>query len=209
MTSNRKSEQGYTLVALLAVMSIMALFAVAAAPKLLQQAQRERETEDIFRGEQMANAIRLYYLNHGRQPPQSLPTTVEQLLEGIPQGTRKVQILRPSAARDLLSSSGEWRLIAPQSQDLLDFQESVMIFAGGLPPRPRDQAIAALQDNSVPRIANVLNTKSKDPAPGDEDTAANSGGPFVGVASRSRRNSVINYYGIDRHDEWIFTPLFR
>jgi hypothetical protein len=29
------------------------------------------------------------------------------------------------------------------------------------------------------------------------------------VASRSQRNSVIYYFGIDRHDYWIFTPLFR
>ena len=37
----------------------------------------------------------------------------------------------------------------------------------------------------------------------------NSSGPFIGVSSGSKNNSVINYYGIDRHDGWIFTPLFR
>jgi hypothetical protein len=36
-----------------------------------------------------------------------------------------------------------------------------------------------------------------------------SSGPFVGVASRSRKDSVLTYYGIERHDQWIFTPLFR
>jgi hypothetical protein len=25
----------------------------------------------------------------------------------------------------------------------------------------------------------------------------------------SKNKSVINYYGIDQHDGWIFTPLFR
>jgi type II secretory pathway pseudopilin PulG len=207
--SQHQNQAGYTLVALLAVMTIVALFAMAAAPQLRQQAQREREKEEIFRGEQVADAVRIYYKTHGTTVPQSLPTSIEQLLEGIPQGTRKVQILRPSAARDALSSSGEWRLIAPQAQELLDFEESVAIFAGGFPPRPRDTVIAGLQDASVPRITNVLNTRSTEAAPGGEDTAASSSGPFVGVASRSRRNSVINYYGIDRHDHWIFTPLFR
>lgn len=206
---DRESQAGYTLVALLAMMTIIAIFAVAAAPQLRQQSQREREKEEIFRGEQMADAIRLYYKLRGAAGPQSLPTSVDQLLEGITQGTRKVQILRPSAARDALSSSGEWRLISPQSQELLNFEESVAIFAGGIPPRPRDSQIAGLQDASVPRITNVLNPRTIEPAPGDEDTTASSSGPFVGVASRSRRNAVINYYGIGRHDYWIFTPLFR
>jgi type II secretory pathway pseudopilin PulG len=206
---SRQREDGYTLVALLAFMTILAIFAMAAAPKLSQQAQREQEKEAIFRGEQVAEAIQIYYKTHGTTVPQSLPTSIDQLLEGIPRGTKKIQILRPSAARDALSTSGEWRLIAPQSQDLLDFERSVSIYAGGLPPRPRDSAIAGLQDASVPRLVNVLNTGSTETAPGGQDNSASSSGPFVGVASRSRRNSVINYYGIDRHDQWIFTPLFR
>ncbi|MDT7604929.1 MAG: hypothetical protein QOF61_2926, partial [Acidobacteriota bacterium] len=26
---------------------------------------------------------------------------------------------------------------------------------------------------------------------------------------RSRRKSVLTYYGIERHDRWIFTPAYR
>jgi len=37
----------------------------------------------------------------------------------------------------------------------------------------------------------------------------NSSGPFIGVSSQSKTNSVLLYYGIDHHDGWIFTPLFR
>src|SRR5678810_1360558 len=59
--SRRRSEGGYTLVALLAMMTVLALFAMAAAPSIQQQAQREREQEAIFRGEQVADAIRDYY----------------------------------------------------------------------------------------------------------------------------------------------------
>ena len=33
--------------------------------------------------------------------------------------------------------------------------------------------------------------------------------PFIGVASQSRSRSMITYYGIERHSNWIFTPLFR
>jgi hypothetical protein len=61
----------------------------------------------------------------------------------------------------------------------------------------------------IPQMTNILNTDSKDTAPGGEDDSANSSGPFLGVTSRSQRNSVMTYYGIDRHDGWLFTPLFR
>ena len=42
-SSRRRSEGGYTLVALLALMTVVALFAMAVAPRAAQQAQRERE----------------------------------------------------------------------------------------------------------------------------------------------------------------------
>src|SRR5205807_1743794 len=115
-------EEGYTLVALLALMTVLALFALAAAPSIRQQAQREREVEAIFRGEQVASAIRVYYsYRQGKSrvgdPAANLPTSMDQLLEGLPIGTKKVQILRPSATRDPLSDSGEWRLIRPRSSE--------------------------------------------------------------------------------------------
>jgi len=202
-----RSDGGYTLVALLVVMSLMALFALAAAPQVRQQAQREREKEAIFRGDQVADAIRSYYRYRGAQGVNSLPTSMEQLLEGIPRGTKKLQILRSEAARDPLSSTGEWRLIGTTSQDLGKFVTNVTVYSGGVPPTPRRDfaALASL----IPRTANILDTDSSESAPGGEDSSANSSGPFLGVASRSRRNSVMTYYGIERHDEWIFTPLFR
>lgn len=208
MTLSRlHSDSGYTLVALLVVMSLMALFALAAAPQVRQQAQREREKEAIFRGEQVADAIRSYYRFRGAQGVSSLPSSMEQLLEGIPRGTKKLQILRSEAARDPLSSTGEWRFIGVTSQEFGKFVSSATVYSGGVPPTPRRDfaALASL----IPRTANILDTDSSETAPGGEDSSANSSGPFLGVASRSQRNSVMTYYGIERHDEWIFTPIFR
>ena len=119
-----RHEGGYTLVALLALMTVLAIFAAAAAPSIRHHAQREREVEAIFRGEQVAEAIRVYYSASANQTWTrrcSLPTSMDQLLEGVPSGTKKVQVLRPSAARDPLSADGEWRLVRPRSSDLSDF----------------------------------------------------------------------------------------
>src|SRR6185503_4047249 len=81
--ARRRSEGGYTLVALLAMMTVLMLFAMAVAPSVQQQSQREREQEAIFRGEQVADAIREYYRYRAGTMravgPQALPSSMDQL----------------------------------------------------------------------------------------------------------------------------------
>src|SRR5437899_1203799 len=162
-------ERGYTLIALIALMSLLALFALAAAPRVQQQAQREREKEAIFRGEQVADAIRSYYRYRGGQGVNSLPTSMDQLLEGIPRGTKKLQILRSEAAHDPLSSAGEWRLIGPTSQDFSRYVSAITVYTGGALPPP-SQGFTNLA-NLIPRFTDVLDTKSSGTAPGGEDSS--------------------------------------
>ena len=215
LSAKRRSEGGYTLVALLAFMSLVALFAMAAAPRVQQQAQREREKEAIFRGEQVADAIRQYYAYRTvvsqRPGEQALPTTVDQLLEGVPVpgGSKNRQILRASAARDPLTREGEWNLVRPRGQSLIEFQQNIMFYTGNFVPQPRDPQMSQLQLFAVPRIVTAANTGSVEPPSGSSSSDEMSSGPFVGVVSRSKADSVLTYYGIERHDQWIFTPLFR
>ena len=213
--ASRRSEGGYTLVALLAMMTVVALFAMAAAPSIQQQAQREREQEAIFRGEQVAAAIRAYYVSNAggarAAGDQALPRSMDDLLKGIPKvgGSKTLQILRPSAARDPLTIEGEWRFILPRSNALIDFQQSLLFYCGNVLPPIRDTQLQSLQQFAVPQIiaTNTLGAVSSTSSSSSIDDDAT--GPFVGVASRSRRDSVLTYYGIEREDQWIFTPLFR
>ena len=211
----RSSERGYTIVALLAFMTVLAIFAMAAAPRMQQQAMREREKETIFRGEQIADAIRDYYRFRNAVNravgDQALPTSMDQLLEGvpIPGGAKTRQILRISASRDPLTLEGEWRFVHPRSEELIDFQQAVMTYAGTVLPPPRDPQMAQLQQFAVPQLVNVINPGTASKTASSSSAGDDSSGPFVGVASRSRRNSVLTFYGIEEHDQWIFTPLFR
>jgi len=207
LSNQRQDERGYALVSLILVMSLLALFALGAAENLRQQGQREREKEAIFRGEQVADAIRSYYRYRGAQGVNSLPNSMDDLLQGIPRGTKKLQILRTEAAHDPLSSSGEWKLIGPTSDSVSSFVKDLTVYSGGTPPTPRGdmQRLASV----IPQMLNVLDTGSTSTGRGGEDDSADSSGPFLGVASRSRRNAVVTYYGIDHHDGWVFTPLFR
>ena len=211
----RRSEGGYTLVALLAMMTVLALFAMAVAPRVQQQAMREREKEAIFRGEQVAEAIRLYYSYRSATQrtggDQALPTSMDQLLQGvpIPGGSKNRHILRVSAARDPLTIEGEWRFVLPRSEALIDFQQSIMFYTGNVLPQPRDPQMVQLQQFAVPRIVSVSNLGAITSSSGSSSIADDATGPFVGVASRSRQESVLAYYGIEQHNQWIFTPLFR
>lgn len=213
--ASRRSEGGYTLVALLAMMTVLALFAMAVAPSLQQQTQREREQEAIFRGEQVADAIRDYYRYRAGTiravGDQALPRSMDDLLQGIPVpgGSKNRQILRPSAARDPLTPDGEWRFVLPRSNSLIDFQQSLMIYANNVLPPTRDPQMAQLQQFAVPALVSVANLGSLSSTRSTSSADNDASGPFVGVASRSKRDSVLTYYGVESHDQWIFTPLFR
>ena len=202
---DRKGERGMSLMAVMAVMVVFAIGLLAVAPTVQQEVQREKELESIRRGEEVADAIR-QYIEHYRFT--KLPNSIDDLLEGLPYGTKKRQILRPSAATDPLSEDGKWRLIKADVESLGGFARRVMNYNGGvLPPNP-----SQMFDRYSVVVVNSVNTETdSDDEPDEPSTfdVITDNTPFIGVASQSRSKSVIAYYGIENHSNWIFTPLFR
>lgn len=203
---NPKSQSGMSLLAVLAVMTIFAIGLLAIAPTVQQGVQRERELESIRRGEEIAEAIKQYVVFYKGA---KLPRSIDDLLEGLPQGTKKRQILRQSAAVDPLSEDGKWRLVKPDSPAFVNFGKRVQTYNNGLLPSsdPKD-----IFDRYAIALTNIVNSKNEsDTREADESEIeiATENTPFIGVASRSRSKSVLAYYGIENHSKWIFTPLFR
>lgn len=199
------SERGMTLLAVMAIMTLFAIALLAAAPTVQQEVQREKELEAIRRGEEVAEAIRQYVeFYRGAR----LPDSMDDLLEGLPQGTKKRMILRESAAIDPLSSDGKWRLIKPDPQTLAKFARRVQTYNNGLlpanPSRVFDRYAVIIVNN-----ADVDEEIGSDDPDEIEFEVATDNTPFIGVASQNRSRSVIAYYGIENHANWIFTPLFR
>jgi type II secretory pathway pseudopilin PulG len=195
-----------TLIAVMMMMTIFAVALLAVAPSVQQEVQREKELEAIRRGEEIAEAIRLYVIAHNGT---KLPESIDDLLEGVPQGTKKRMILRPSAATDPLSEDGKWRLIKPDPKIIAAFAKRVQSFNNGL--MPTNPAPTPFFDRYSIQLLVNLNTGTEDDTDiVDEDfdlTTENQ--PFIGVASQSRSKSIVAYYGIEKHSNWIFTPLFR
>lgn len=205
MTTRISNESGMTLMAVMVFLTIFAFVLMAAAPSVSIDIQREKELESIRRGEEIAEAIHLYMLYHsGRK----LPTSLDELLEGLPDGTKKRQILRPSAIKDPLSLDGRWRLVGPEPDVLARFAKRVQAYNNGMLPTSQPPNI---YNRYVSVLANVLNTETEAEMEEAEaeDTDLVTEGPFIGVASQSRAKSVVTYYGIENHSKWLFTPLFR
>lgn len=197
-----------TLLAVMAVMVVFAIGLLAVAPSIQQEIQREKELEAIRRGEEVAEAIRQYvqYYQGSR-----LPSSMDDLIEGLPFGTKKRQILRASAAIDPLSEDGRWRLIKADVTSLGPFAKRVQAYNGGTLPSNSSQTL----DRYGMVVISALNTETDEEVDSEDDEdelgldMVTENTPFIGVASQSKGKSIISYYGIESRSKWVFTPLFR
>ena len=195
-----------TLFAVMAIMAISVVWLLAVAPSIMLDTQRDKEIEEVYRGEEVAEAIRQYVeFYRGAK----LPNSMDDLLNGLPAGgTRQRAILRASAAIDLLSEEGEWRLIQADVSKLGGFARRVQNYNGGMLPSNPSNTF----DRYTVVLTNSLKTdldSDNEAEPDDDFDVITDNVPFIGVASQSKSRSVISYYGIENHSKWVFTPLFR
>jgi type II secretory pathway pseudopilin PulG len=120
----RGTEAGFSLVALVATMTIMLILMGAAMPSWKYVVKNEREQELYFRGDQIASAIERYQKKNGG----TAPPTLEVLVKG--------RYLR-KAYTDPMTKDGKWKFIR--------VGEGMLLRPGGLarqpgasprPPRP-------------------------------------------------------------------------
>ncbi|HUY13134.1 MAG TPA: hypothetical protein VMX16_05795 [Terriglobia bacterium] len=93
-------EKGYALIAMMIMATVLLISLAAVLPGVYQEAQREKEQELIFRGNQYARAVYLFHNQLGRYP-----VSVKELLS-----TNSMRFLR-QAYRDPMTPSGKWRFI--------------------------------------------------------------------------------------------------
>jgi type II secretory pathway pseudopilin PulG len=95
---SRRTDAGFSLVALVASMTIMLVLMGAGLPSWKYVVQNEREQELYFRGDQIATAIERYQKQNGG----TFPLTLEVLVKG--------KFLR-KAYTDPMVKDGKWRFI--------------------------------------------------------------------------------------------------
>ena len=85
----RFGERGFTMALLLAMIVVMVILTTAAIPKAAAVVQRDNEAELIFRGEAIANALRIYKAlwdlldrDYGMEPSRATQDLVAQIKLG-------------------------------------------------------------------------------------------------------------------------------
>jgi type II secretory pathway pseudopilin PulG len=98
----RPGEDGYILIAVLFLVTLVLIGLAVAAPRMAKSIQRDKEIEAVHRGEQYKRAIQLYYRKFGRYP-----SSIDQLVD-----TNNIRFLRKKYT-DPITGKDDWRLIHP------------------------------------------------------------------------------------------------
>jgi type II secretory pathway pseudopilin PulG len=182
------SERGYAMAALLVMLSMMAILMTAAMPVWRQQAQREKEEELVWRGQQYVRAIRLYQAKN-----QAFPPSLDLLVDGrFIRRKYKDPItgedFLPLGAAGAAGLATQGSLPAGVRADL------------GRPAQPGQQGgTFPGQQGTVPGQPGGTFPGQQGGFPGSPPV-----GGVIGVASKSKAESIRAYQGRTHYNEWAF-----
>ena len=205
------------------MVATMIIAAAAVTPNLLTEGRREKEAEMVWRGQQYARAIGLYYRKFGKYP-----TKVEDLTKQ----TNGVRFLRQAYTDPMNKEDGSWRFIyvGPNGQLIGSLRPTSLLqstlstpglggalsLGGGLQPLappgtgPGTTPGAAPGMNGAPGAgqagqqtnpASAANPLESQPQPLDGTVI---GGNIIGVGSKIKKPSLRIYLGGDTYQQWEF-----
>ena len=190
---HRSVEPGYAMAGLLVAIGIMGILMSVAMPAWRTLAKREKEAELLFRGQQYVRAIDLYQ----RRFPGAYPTDIEMLVE-----ERFLRRLYPDPM------TGEPFRILTQGSAAAAAAETTAEAdeAAGRPGIPGFRRAAgnlsgAAGSGVISGRAGRVSPGPFSGAPRGEDEEM---GGIVGVVSRSTEESLRDYNGATRYDQWLF-----
>jgi type II secretory pathway pseudopilin PulG len=160
--------------ALLVGMSVMAVLISVAMPVWQTAVRRERETELVFRGEQYAHAITLYQRRFAGTFPPSVDVLVQQ------------RFLRRKYTDPITGS--DFRLLYSTGNQL------------PTPGAGAGQGTSQGRSGTPPAPAGRVSGRG----PTQPQTASVARGGIVGVTSTSDTESLREYNGRGRYNEWLF-----
>jgi type II secretory pathway pseudopilin PulG len=186
--------------ALLVAMSVMAVMMTVAMPVWKQIAQREKEEELVFRGEQYARAIGLFQRKFANSAPPNLDILVEQ------------RFLRKKYKDPITNDDFAVVLQTQNAPGTLPGGGRGAAVPGGVPP-PAPGASAATAGGRGALPAGGGNPRQgpggSNPPPGSPGSIAGGvtggvTGGIMGVTSKSKDQSIRLYKGRSHYNEWQF-----
>jgi type II secretory pathway pseudopilin PulG len=178
--------------ALLVALAVMAVLMSVALPVWRHEAQREKEEELVFRGQQYVRAIRLFQAKN-----QTLPTSVDMLVQG--------RYIRKKF-KDPITN-----------EDFVPIGPGTALPGGGAPGAPGSQpgrggptapgaAPGGLGggSSSTTTSGGVGSVGSSFKSAFDQNSTGTVPGGMMGVASKSKDESIRLYQGRNHYNEWTF-----
>ena len=202
-----RDERGYLMVALLVAMSVMAIMMSAALPAWRTIAQREKEAELIFRGEQYARAIGLFQRRYANATPPNLDVLInERFLRKKykdPITRDDFQLITPGAnVPGMAGGPGGTQpegfvLSNPDGRGGRGFDLSAPGGRQAQAGRQGTQTLARGRQISV----------GGDSATGRGSVGGQGTGGVIGVVSKSTERSFRLYNGRDAYNQWVFLAI--
>jgi type II secretory pathway pseudopilin PulG len=194
----RKGQEGYTLAALIVILTIIALVIAYTVPEQWSLVmKRERDRQTIFLMKQYARAILSWQTKHNN----TVPVSLEQLQEA-----RKPRMLRGDGKWPcpLTGSEKDWILVPPQA--LVANVPGQQQQPGGVTPGlsgPRDRSNRNnTPPGGAPQFGNQQGATfklNKELSPKDYK------GPFVAVRPNASGKSLIALNEVEEYSEWVYT----
>jgi type II secretory pathway pseudopilin PulG len=190
--------------ALLVALGIMAVMMTVAMPVWKQAAQREKEEELVFRGQQYVHAITLFSRKHANAFPPNIDVLVrERFLRKKfkdPITNTDFQPI-PAGQQGTPGVSGPASPAGQRGQRQSD--------TGGRESSPSGAGSRASSPSSPPgRQPSPGPTAGRGPAStfgaGTPTTGGGGGAGIIGVMSKSKDKSIRLYNGRSRYNEWVF-----
>jgi len=217
-----RAQSGYALLMVVFMAALMIITAAAIQINFLTQGRREKEDELIWRGQQYARGVRLFYRKHGR-----FPTSLEDLIKP---GIGGVRYMRKAYKEPMNTVDGSWRLlyVGPAGQIIGSVKANPggSIFPAAPAPRPGGAQAGTTAAPLGSTGGNAGGEASSGTAPGQPQSAGSGspqtantssqqpsafgtdgtiiGGNIIGVASKINRNSIKVYDSATTYRAWEF-----
>jgi len=193
-----RRRQGFTLVALVVITTVMTVLVAAAMPMWSQIVKRDREAELVFRGLQYAEAIRVFQRRFQRYP-----VSLEELLNANPRCLRQLW-------KDPMTDSGKWGLVVAQAgrpgrggrRGQQGREERMRRLSQANQSQEESRKVGGLTVGSDPRD---LSGGSAPSGRASSLRGRQAMGPIQGVHSRSTETGVRTFLGSEQYSEWRFT----
>ncbi len=214
-------SRGYVLISLMLFLSLLAVAALAILPSLAFQIRRDREEEMIHRGVSYSRGIRRFYKKFNRYP-----TRLEEL-----ENTNNLRFIRKRYTDPMNVVEGkeqDFKIL--RMGDVMGLLPAVgQLASGGTlpgmmngpgisqnPSSPVQQAtVTALNNPGGSGATTVTNTTSEtdsgnppsqqaSPSTGSFSGPTFGGGPMLGVASGSKKQSIREFCKKNHYNEWKF-----